>query len=169
MQQKQRNLCFWSAFLVLLWIQCLYFLRVLIPFYEWLRITVLNNVSVDQVGVILNISKCFVFFTCYVMFCIYFSDAPGKKIRCCNLKCSRQWFHMKCVNVLNDSQVDDWYCSTSCKESDSYIYCHCLKKTGMEDRMIQCELASKCFLFQWYHLPCTLASKKIFKVRMLHC
>ena len=75
-------------------------------------------------------------------------------VRCCNSKCSVQWYHYTCIGVTSMDVVNDWWCSDSCENSGNYVYCLCGKSTDENDCMVQCELGNDCLKSEWYHPSC---------------
>ncbi|XP_022107179.1 uncharacterized protein LOC110988185 isoform X2 [Acanthaster planci] len=90
-------------------------------------------------------------------FCSCRKEKRGEKmVRCCNAMCSNGWYHLSCLKQDKKIVADeDWYCSTACKQSASYIYCICQCHKGKEDLfMVQCERGSACTKRVWYHPFC---------------
>ncbi|ELT95942.1 hypothetical protein CAPTEDRAFT_186661 [Capitella teleta] len=65
------------------------------------------------------------------------------------------WFHPSCAEVDTVPQEEeDWYCSQVCRDCPEYRYCHCHRRTGNEDAMVECEAAERCRHHEWYHMEC---------------
>ena len=83
--------------------------------------------------------------------------ATGEKMmRCTNTNCEPGRFHYRCAGLSEEDSPDmnDWFCSKECEESQDYVYCICHKHTEEDSELIQCDLEARCFKSEWYQPSC---------------
>ncbi|XP_035687479.1 uncharacterized protein LOC118423433 [Branchiostoma floridae] len=84
-------------------------------------------------------------------YCSCMEDKDETMVKCCSAVCKQSWYHLSCAE-LQAAPHDDWYCSQSCADDGTYIYCMCHQRKGGE--MVQCHLGDKCLHDEWYHSDC---------------
>ena len=80
-------------------------------------------------------------------------DKPEGMVQCASYVCPGGWFHFSCADIDEDavSPNEDWYCSETCEQHSSWIYCLCHTKKPLPT--IQCA-NEECLRHQIYHKAC---------------
>ncbi len=89
--------------------------------------------------------------TCFV------DDVQGPMVKCSSHDCPfGQWFHIQCIGLeALPSTLEDWYCSTECKETKQSEFCKCKKQRDEDGQpVILCALGAECEGGMKFHLDC---------------
>ncbi len=81
-------------------------------------------------------------------------DVSSELVRCSNIYCKFQkWYHLGCVGLKHKpGEVEDWWCSETCRKTKSSPYCVCHE--AKEEETVRCRNGDFCEAGQKFHLSC---------------